>query len=798
MMKDMIKSVMTRERIAHFSILLIIIILYFFPYLNINTMPARGDPTEIPDVHTSDLMAIIGIYPFEIRKTIEEYHQFPFWSPWRLGGTPIFAKPQAVFFYINLPLILFAPTVFAGIKWSILLHFIIAAASMYALMHYLSKSNLASFVAAFAYIFNGYIISRLNWGQTNILFPYAWIPLIFLFTFKSLEEEEWLWSSILVGVFFALEVLGGGAQMFLYTSVMYFYFILIYFVVHLIPDISAKRIFQTALKIGRMSLAILAVFFGLTAVFLLPNSNLMKIGVRSQGFTYEQSLGGESKLDFGYFKDLLLSPHFFKKPHADWNSQGLGLIPSILMLLAAFHFRKRKVLMFILLAFALLLVLNGSVLFYVFWKFIPQFRQIKGIYKGNAVLFFVFSVLAGFGFLFLSSLMEKYGKKARNIVVYCAIGLLIANLTVFNNRLGMMTDIKYELGKNQVLSFIEKDNGLFRFRIFETNGIDWGTEHYSVLLGLNDVYGTENVWLADYLPVYLSFANQFPAKGYGILNTKYIVSTKELNIEDYKFVNKFEECGYYPNGADICQPKKSDGPYLYRNEKYLPRAYFVDDAVLVLGSKDQAAQAAYFLMSNPNFNPSKTVIVHGESINSYGGSFLENFEVILLTGSFDQSYGQKLRKYIDSGGILVPNVLNGEFDITKDKLDEILANLGANSDYSADKAEISEYSPNKIVVNTKNKRGFLVMSEQFSLYPGWEANDGTGNRKEILRSDGVISSVILDGTENQIIFAYTEKSFRLGAAITLATLGIILICLFYHCRKSRAKKPFIQINSNEN
>ena len=230
----MLKNALTKERVAHISIIFIVILVYFHPYININTMPARGDESNIVDSHTSDLLGQIALYPIESRKTLEEYGQFPFWSPWRLGGTPTFAKPQAVFFYINLPLILFAPTVFAGIKWSILLHFAIAAVAMYALMYYLSKNNLVSFVTAFVYTFNGYMVSRLNWGQTNIIYPYAWLPLIFLFTFYAFEKKEWVANSILVGIFFAFTVLGGGAQIFLYIAIMYIYFIILYFIINML------------------------------------------------------------------------------------------------------------------------------------------------------------------------------------------------------------------------------------------------------------------------------------------------------------------------------------------------------------------------------------------------------------------------------------------------------------------------------------------------------------------------------------------------------------------------------------
>lgn len=784
----MIGKIINKERLLHFAVILLVMIFYFHAYFNTYSMPARADDPDIIGVHTNDLMSLLAIYPFEIRKVIDEYSQFPFWSPYRMGGTPIFAKPQAVFFYINLPLILFAPTIFAGIKWSILLHFFIAALSMYAFMLYLSKNNLASFVASFVYVFNGYIISRLNWGQTNIIYPYAWLPLIFLFTFFALEKREWIASSILIGIFFALEVLGGGAQMFLYTFVLYFYFLLAYLVI----SFSKEKFVSSIIKIARMSFVVVLVFFGLAAVFLLPNADLMKIGVRSQGYSYEQSVGSLWGINFAGLKGMLLTPHIFKKPHADWNSSGLGLTPFLILLFGIFYARRKRVLLFLLLALILILIFEGSFLYYIFWKFVPQFKQIKGIFKGYALLYFVLSVLVGYGFMYILDKTQKLKKNIRNVIIYSIILLVIVNLTVFNNKLTLMTDIKYELSKNQVLSYIANDRDIFRFHIFETKGIDWGTDHYSVLLGLNDVYGTENIWLVDYLPVYLSFANQVPAKGYGILNTKYITSTQPLSIEGYNFVNKFEECGYYPNGADICQPRKSDGPYLYQNEKFLPRAFMVNRSILVAGNKNSLLQIVYFLMLDANFNPSNNVIVHGEgSINSFDSNFLKSFDMVVLAeGSIDASSGQRLSEYANNGGILVPNVVKGESALEAVKLSRLLANISGNSsDYSkTDKAEISYYSPNKVAVETKNRKGFLVMSEQFSMYTGWSAHDETGREKKIQRANGIVSAVLLDGSEKRIVFEYREKSFFKGALISSVTmLAIISYFAYYFWRRGKEK-----------
>lgn len=781
----MTKAKLNKEIALHLGMILLVLSAYLYPYFNINTMPARGDPEEIPGVHSTDLMALLAIYPFEIRKTIDEYGQFPFWSPYRMSGTPLFAKPQAVFFYINLPIILFAPTIFAGIKWSILLHFAIAAGAMYLFMFYLTRSSMASLASSFAYAFNGYMISRLNWGQTNIIYPYAWIPLIFLFTFLALEKKEWILNSIFVGIFFALMVLGGGAQIFLYLSAIYAYFLLLYYLI----NFSKSGIMGNLIKIARMSAVILAVFFGLTAVFILPNSELMKLSVRSQGYSYEQGLGSPLEFNFNSIKTLLISPHIFKKPQQEWNSSGLGLIPFIILLFSFFHWRKKKFILFLSLAIVTLLILSGSFLYYIFWKFIPQFQQVKGIFKGFALIFFPLSVLVGYGFLQLANYTKNFSRPARNLMLYSLVFLVAVNLTVFNNKLGMMVNPELEFSKNKVMGHIANDKEISRYRNFETNGIDWGTDSYDVLLELHDVYGTENVWVVDYLPIFLSYANQFPARGYGILNTKYITSTKELNVSGYRLIGKFEECGFYENGADICQPKKVDGPYLYLNEEYLPRAFFAGKSIFIIGNKDATLQAGYVIMAHELYEPSHTTVIYGEgNVNKYDGSFLNNFNaIILVQGSIDPASLSKLKNYIALGGILLPNVADGKNTITSEDLNMMFSKINSGSKGKADAAKISYYSPNRIVVDTEGKKGFLVMSEKFSLFPGWQADDANGNSKHIYRADGVISAVLLDGTEKQVVFSYKAPLFFRGAMISAITM-LLILSYFAYCIINRCKR----------
>ena len=764
-----------KERVIHISIIFLVILLYFYPYLNIRTFPARGDDPNIKGVHTTDLTAILGIYPWEARKVIYEYGQFPFWSPWRFGGTPIFAKPQAVFFYVNLPLLLFAPTIYAAIKWSILLHFIIAGISMYSLMHYLSRNNLASFVSAFVYTFNGYIVSRLNWGQTNIIYPYAWLPLILLFTFFAIEKKEWVFNSILVGVLFSFLLFGGGAQLLSYFAIVYVYFLIIYFLTHF----SKHNLFELSIKYARMGIIIGLVFFGLIAVFILPNSDLMEISVRSGGYSYEQSVGGRLRI-IPFFKGLM-NPHIFKIPFSDWNSSGLGLVPLLFVILSLFLFRKKKGLLFLLLTVATISIFQGSYLYRIFWELIPQFRQVKGIFKGHAIIFLMLSILAGYGFLYFINKTERF--KYKNIIRYSAVALIFINLTFFNNVLTAQTNIDYELSRNGALQHIAKDNDLFRFRIFETNGIDWGTDHYNVPLGLHDVYGTENVWITDYLPIYLSQANAYPAKLYGILNTKYVTSKSPLNITGYNLIAEFDGCGYYPNGMEICQPRKSDGNYLYQNAKVLPRAYAVNRSILIAGDKDSVLQAGYYIITNPNYSPVNTVVIMEDGkIQDHDPSFLENINLIILTqNSVDSGSLYPLQTY---PGILLPDIRKGGASFDGEKLHQLLLNFSNFNYNQVYELKVAKYTPNEIIVETDGIKGFLVLSEQFSYYKNWHAFDENGIEKTIYHANGVISAVPLQG-EKKITFRYIDNSFKKGAIISSITLLAIIIYMSYSIYKGK-------------
>ena len=73
---------------------------------------------------------------------------------------------------------------------------------------------------------------------------------------------------------------------------------------------------------------------------------------------------------------------------------------------------------------------------------------------------------------------------------------------------------------------------------------------------------------------------------WGMLNVKYLTSAQELNISGFSFEKKFEE-------YEDAWPDNSDGPYLYTNDEFMPRAMFIPQAILILGDYNSKKQTMY-------------------------------------------------------------------------------------------------------------------------------------------------------------------------------------------------------------
>ncbi|KHO46515.1 MAG: hypothetical protein QS99_C0007G0023 [archaeon GW2011_AR4] len=736
-------------------------------------MPVRAGPgLGLPagDAHYNAANAMIA------QNAAREF-DLPLWSPYTMSGTPFYAKPQVPFFYITYPLYFLAPTPWAFLKWSLIIHLLIAGIAMYSLFWYMRKDKYASFIAALCYMFSGYITADLFGGHPNIVFNYAWVPLIVLFSIKAMKEDH-IKNAIWTGIFLSLQVMGGGPEMFLYTLL----FVGIIFLFYLITSDPSKMLKKVLIA----GIIIILVFAGLTAHKFLPLKELMKISVRNQGYSMENSLGDPT--EFREFWHDLVRP----------GPRNIGFIPFLLLLFALPLWKKKDVSLFMIMAIFALLMLSGSFVYFLVWKFIPYYNKMDDIFKGIFLFILPACYLAGVGIQQILHHTDKKLKIKKGVIVGVLAFLIILDLLVFvpdwmgsadrktmqengiiyPARFAQRTSPPYvsmqeTLERNTILQRISEDKSLYRIHVQETNGIDWGTDTSTIPLGLQDVYGTENIWLVDYMPMFLSVANSDPAKLFGILNTKYITSTTPLNISGYRFIGKASECG------PLCQPIKIGGPYLYQNDLWLPRYYHAPNAVLVIGSRDNKLQAMYFLLTNPNLNPAKTIIIYGkDSINEYTPDDLGRFSMILLTpGSIDEKSGFILEQYAKSGGMLMPDILSGEQQIFVAGMGEALQNLSREGGFEELSYSFSS-GFDTLTLDVHKSNGWVFLSEQYSMYQGWEARVD-GKETAIERADGVLSAVYVPKGASSLVMTYHPRYLTEGIIISLISISIISGALFY-------------------
>jgi hypothetical protein len=729
------------------------------------------------DIFFGDMIAAYLPRAELIKISIQKFHDFwPLWNPYGFSGTPFLMKPIIGTFSLLGLYILLIPNTLLALKLTYLTFFFISGISMYALMVYYKVGRKSALISAVVYMFNGHIIAKiLGWGWLTTLGGYSLIPLIFLFGTKALKEKNWVFFSVITGIIFSIQArTGPDMKVGLWTGLLFGIF-LIY---HTIIRLSSKRF----IKLSLTALIIILVFFGLTAQVIFPVKSYISMSSRAQT-SWDKASGRQ--LHLNKLIPKLIEPGLPKFARDDTSSDHIGIIAFLLACFAAYKKRKNKTVLFFLLSsiISILIASNTFNLYYFLWK-LPLFGSMR--YMDRSLFLFVFSasILAGFG----SYEILKRSQKYRKLIFLSLVILMITNLYIFSyrpvpNNPDVWRNFDEVMESNQILqhlSNIRESGEIFRIQTWETRGIDFGTDAYNVPLELEHIYSYDTTWYPPYMNVYLAVGFNNPAKFWGILNTKFITSTQQINISGFKFIRRFEDC-------KICFPEleqwnKAWGPYLYENEEFMPRAFIVNNSILIVGEEQSATQTIYSLMLDNGFNPSNTVIIRGkQKISDYNNAELKKYKAIFLTqDSVDQNSGFILKNYVNSGGILLPDLTKNKNNVGEEELQKIWNSFSGSMIAIPNEDIIMHNFDKREIKLNKNYKGFLVLSEKFSVFSGWEVT-ADGNKRELLNADSMISSIYLDGNENTILFEYKPKPYIIGLYITLTTL--ILLTIYFVCRK---------------
>ena len=725
------------ENIIYLAILFILTLLFFKSLLSQGVILNNGH-------YANDLTFL----SYNIKESIKN-NQLPLWTPYFYSGQPLLAIPENYMFDLNFIFIFLFGNIYLAMNLSVILYFFIAGLGMFFLVSNLAQSKKAAFISAIIYMFNGFMHSFILHGHINILEGYALIPLIFLSAHKALKTRNWIFYSILAGIFLALQILAGSMIIFFYTILI----MGVYFAFNLINPKFINALFKSML----VGLVIGIVCFTLASIKILPVLEFTKLSSRASGVSFGEFLGepinpkeliGIAMTNLGY----------------DGLTGAVGIAGFILLILGFSSYRKKIVIFsFVIIVFSLLLASNtfaGDIMYKV-----PGFNKMRHVERALVLFVFASSMMAAYGFLFVEEKLKTKPAKYLNYFFLFIILAVIAELVFLQH---FPASIKYvKPDEIKLLDYVSKDNSKFRvMNIAMKDIIGASGYNYYSQEGISDAKGGGGIWLNDYA-TFLAVGYQYLNSNIlGVLNVKYIIADKELNFDNMKLINKFNEC-------KECPTMEAWGPYLYERKNFAPRFYIAPKSMLILGESSQTKNLVYNLLLK-GIDPKSIMLMEGSKIDDYSSDFLDKFDYLfLLQGSVNEGSLAKLDKYKKDGGILIPDILNGQNAVPESLTTSIL-----NVTSSPRELEIEEYSFNKVILNLNGEKGWLVASERFAYFPGWKA---TINNQEIpiLKADDVITALYLEGYKGKLDFEYNPDSYKTGKLISIISLIAVLAYMVY-------------------
>lgn len=134
------------------------------------------------------------------RRSILEFHQFPWWNPWVIGGVPLYANPQFGLFSIQMPLVLIFGTL-KGLHFAVIIYYLLGFWGMYTLLGHLKRGGKwLRILLSYIWIFSGFPSWHISGGHLTFA-AYLLSPWLFLALLRLRQRRGWLWLGLLTAFF---------------------------------------------------------------------------------------------------------------------------------------------------------------------------------------------------------------------------------------------------------------------------------------------------------------------------------------------------------------------------------------------------------------------------------------------------------------------------------------------------------------------------------------------------------------------------------------------------------------------
>jgi hypothetical protein len=758
--------------------LFVLTLLYFHDVLTGKILLAERDLTTF-------------FYPFRLVwvETVRQGH-FPFWNPYIKCGVPLFATIQpGVLYPLSLPY-LFLPFDLA-FNWTIVLHFFLAGAFTYGLMRELGASIQAALAGGFALLFGGYLISVHN--VLNTLISVTWYPLVILCGCRMVQTGLLRWA-IAVAVSLCCMFLGGGMEIVLLTLASLLVLCLYPKILPLKEAEGSPNLQRRLLHLG----LVLLIFFGLSMVQILPFLELYEQSHRYGGVSLvEATLWSMEPRDLIYF----LLPDLYgprRSPDLYWKLQNylktIYLGPVILCLAAIYFFRQGKRGAPLLVALGLTLIFSFGAhtpVYPLFHKYIPLFSTLRYPVKFLFLFIFYVGLTAGLG---LDVVRQRFSKNRHppywfQGLLVAVIVLLAALFWVARLHPEQMQSLaqQWQLGGNLPESthlplVLHNFNRMLAVTVLVLMVVFFGLRHRLVRWGspLLLILLTLDLFLGN-----RGYALKLDAATFHAEND--IIRTLRADPDLFRFhvlqqardleilVTTYEEA--HQNRKKLLGNDLMMEHHLFDITGYnVPLQPRYERLIGLILSKPLASilplldmlNVKYVLTEKPVDLENLSLVLEGpatsklyENKSSLPRAFLaQQFEVLKSDQEFAKAFHEltfdpRTTIFLETEPLRFLEL----------KKEPIVPNLRSA-------VRILTYENNRIVLEVDTpEAAFLFMSE--AHYPGWKAYVD-GREEEILRANYVFRAIPVGPGFHRIEVVYEPLSFKVGLALSLLTVVMLL------------------------
>ena len=692
------------------------------------------------------------VYPLaHFQQECFRHGELPFWDPYNNCGIPFLAQwntmplyPPALI-YLTLPL-----------EWSLsffcLLHLWFAGIGMFFLARKWTGNSFAAAFAGVAFSFNGFTLNLLMWPSHMATF--AWMPWVVLAVELAWRDGgRKIFLAALVG---ALQMLAGGPEIIFLTWVFLFALSVQQFVIGESPR---KKMFW------RFPLVI-ALIIALSAAQLLPFLDLVAHSQRESGYAdLRWSMPGFGLANFlvpmifGHFGG---GGVFFQYDQSWTSSYYLGIGSLWLALLALWKIRNRRV--WLLGAFAIIALIfalgENTPVLPIIRKIIPQLSFITYPVKYILLAVFVAPLLAAFALANLQNL------KMRVAIVGAILFLLIAVILFWAWRFPFPTDdVRATLlnGLSRAVFLVLAGALLFVLTREDKSGL----RRFAPLLLI----------LAAWLDVFTHEPVQNPTVPPGVYEKNLARADLKMNPQpelggSRAMVSPAAAIGFVKFAAS--DPKEN---YFAKRAGYCANVNLLDgvpkmDGFFSLMPRESDDVLSYFYRTTDASFPRLEDFLGVSQITAPGEMFKwqsrTNFLPLVTAGQKpvfldDEKTLQALTQNDFAGSKIV--FLSPE-----------MKSFVTVSNETSAKILGSKFGNQTVDIEVEAAEPSLVVVAQ-TYYHDWHAYVD-GQTTTLLRANHAFQAVEVPAGRHKIHFAYEDRAFETGTAISIVAWLGCLICLF--------------------